>query len=93
MQYGRPDATKLYYEWVASVKRTVPPERLLVFDVKEGWEPLCKFLDVPVPDEPFPRVNDKAKMKLTHLGLRVVAWSLFVILPIILSLLLAHCYL
>jgi hypothetical protein len=40
------------------VKRTVPPERLLVWSVTEGWEPLCEFLEVPVPDIPFPRVND-----------------------------------
>jgi hypothetical protein len=35
----------------------IPSERLLVFDVAEGWAPLCRFLDVPVPDAPFPRVN------------------------------------
>lgn len=40
-----------------SVKRAVPKERLLVFDVRDGWEPLCRFLDVPVPHEPFPRTN------------------------------------
>lgn len=41
------------------MQRTVPPERLLVFDVRQGWEPLCAFLGVPVPlDEPFPHVND-----------------------------------
>jgi hypothetical protein len=40
------------------VKATVPLERLLVWSVTEGWEPLCKFLDLPVPDEPFPHVND-----------------------------------
>jgi hypothetical protein len=39
------------------VKATVPPDRLLVFEVKDGWEPLCKFLGVPVPDEPFPHEN------------------------------------
>lgn len=38
----------------------IDPERLLVFDVREGWEPLCAFLDRPVPDEPFPNVNDRA---------------------------------
>jgi hypothetical protein len=42
---------------VAAVTATVPPERLLVFDVKQGWEPLCGFLGVAVPDTPFPRVN------------------------------------
>lgn len=40
------------------VRRTVAPERLLEWRVTEGWQPLCKFLEVPVPDMPFPRVND-----------------------------------
>jgi hypothetical protein len=35
----------------------VPADRLLDYRVQEGWEPLCRFLDVKVPDEPFPRVN------------------------------------
>jgi len=41
------------------VKTSVPAERLLVWSVTEGWEPLCEFLDVPVPDEPLPHVNDR----------------------------------
>jgi hypothetical protein len=40
-----------------AVKAEVPPERLLVFDVREGWEPLCNFLGLPVPDGPFPHEN------------------------------------
>jgi hypothetical protein len=40
------------------VQRTVAPERLLVWNVADGWEPLCSLLEVPVPDMPFPRVND-----------------------------------
>lgn len=41
------------------VKQRVPSERLLVYEVGQGWEPLCRFLDVPVPvDTPFPRLND-----------------------------------
>jgi hypothetical protein len=39
------------------VKRTIPPERLLVYEVSDGWGPLCQFLEAPVPDEPFPRAN------------------------------------
>jgi hypothetical protein len=43
------------------VKATVPAEKLLVYDVKQGWEPLCQFLNVPVPREtPFPHLNDTA---------------------------------
>lgn len=41
----------------------VPPEKLLVFEVKQGWEPLCKFLGKPVPDQPFPHVNDTQGFK------------------------------
>ena len=49
-----------FNRWVADVKQNVPADKLLVFEVKEGWEPLCKFLDVPVPaDKPFPRLNDR----------------------------------
>src|SRR5947207_12946098 len=40
-----------------NVKDTIPPERLLVYDVSQGWAPLCEFLGLSVPDEPFPKVN------------------------------------
>lgn len=43
-----------------TVQRTVPPARLLIYDVKQGWEPLCAFLDVPVPAFPFPHQNTRA---------------------------------
>ena len=39
------------------VERTIPPERLLVYEVADGWAPLCGFLGMPVPAEPFPKVN------------------------------------
>jgi len=40
------------------VQETVPSDRLLVWSVSDGWEPLCRFLEVPVPDTPFPHLND-----------------------------------
>jgi hypothetical protein len=43
------------------VKRVVPRERLLVWSADEGWEPLCEFLELPVPDAPFPHVNDRTE--------------------------------
>lgn len=42
-----------------AVKETIPAGQLLQFDVREGWEPLCAFLDVPVPAEEFPRTNHR----------------------------------
>jgi hypothetical protein len=46
-----------YRRRIEEVCAAIPAERLLVFEVAEGWEPLCRFLDVPVPDAPFPRMN------------------------------------
>ena len=40
------------------VQDMVPADRLLVWSVGDGWEPLCEFLELPVPDTPFPHLND-----------------------------------
>jgi hypothetical protein len=40
-----------------AVKDEVPADQLLVFESSQGWAPLCQFLEVPVPDEPYPKVN------------------------------------
>ena len=54
----------LFREWVDEVKSSVPADRLLVFEARDGWAPLCRFLGVPVPpDTPYPRVNDTAAFK------------------------------
>ena len=39
------------------IRGLVPPDRLLEWDISDGWEPLCKFLGKPVPDIPFPHAN------------------------------------
>lgn len=44
-----------------AVQEVIPADRLLVYQVKEGWGPLCEFLGVPVPDEAFPRTNDRSE--------------------------------
>jgi hypothetical protein len=44
--------------WNQEVIDTVPSDRLLVWDPKDGWEPLCDFLEMDVPDAPLPNVND-----------------------------------
>ena len=56
----------------ADVQAEIPPERLLVFHPKEGWEPLCNFLGKPVPTEPFPNVNDKAAFRKRINAMKVV---------------------
>lgn len=55
---GEEIAVQFYNDWNTQVMKEVPADRLLVFEVKEGWGPLCKFLGVPEPDTPFPNTND-----------------------------------
>jgi hypothetical protein len=39
------------------VRKVVPKDRLLEYNITQGWEPLCKFLKVPIPETPFPHLN------------------------------------
>jgi hypothetical protein len=52
-------AVRAFEEHNASVQRALAAERLLVLEIGAGWKPLCDFLEVPVPDEPFPCLNDR----------------------------------
>ena len=47
----------------AKVRETIPADRLLVFEASQGWEPLCAFLGVPVPDAPYPSVNSSEEFR------------------------------
>jgi hypothetical protein len=62
----REHALAVYRAHNAAVRAAIEPGRLLVYDVAEGWEPLCRHLGVPVPAEPFPRTNstDEFRMRL-----------------------------
>jgi hypothetical protein len=48
---------------IEDVRGYLPSYRLLVYEVRQGWQPLCDFLEVRVPDEPFPRLNDSEAFK------------------------------
>jgi hypothetical protein len=47
----------------------IPAPRLLVYDVREGWEPLCAWLGVPVPETSFPHANTRAEMAELRAGI------------------------
>lgn len=49
----------LFNQWNKEVIRSIPTDKLLVYEIKNGWKPLCEFLGVPVPDLPFPKLNDR----------------------------------
>ena len=65
--YGtlRPESTvlykKKYREHNERVRAVIPKEKLLIFNVKQGWKPLCEFLGCDIPDQEFPRQNVKGE--------------------------------
>ena len=56
----RDDLIRAFVTHNEAVKTTIPADQLLVYEVKEGWAPLCKFLNTLVPAEAFPRTNNRA---------------------------------
>ena len=63
---------EVYERHNEEVKRTVPADRLLVFQASDGWEPLCKFLGIKVPEAPYPKMNTTDEFQ-ARAGLRPAA--------------------
>jgi hypothetical protein len=76
----RQHAIRVFEEHIEEVQRTVPPKRLLLYHVKDGWGPLCDFLGVAVPEGPFPHINDRRMTQRMYLGARLVAGVLVFVL-------------
>jgi len=75
----RNHAIEVFERHNAEVQRRVPENRLLVYDVKAGWGPLCEFLGVEEPDEPFPRTNDASEMRRNVKGVKAISIAVPVI--------------
>lgn len=56
---------RYFEEHIEKVKRTIPADRLLVYELGSGWEPLCKFLGKDIPDEPYPSTNNQDSFEKT----------------------------
>ena len=76
-------AIDVYNKNVAAVIANVPDDRLLVHSAKEGWQPLCEFLDKPIPSQPYPHSNEGNVMKRVIVGLRVLNVLLWAVLPVV----------
>ncbi|KAK9781089.1 putative Sulfotransferase domain-containing protein [Seiridium cardinale] len=59
----RANAKDRYREHFEIVRKMVKPGNLLEYHLGNGWEPLCNFLNCPVPEEPFPHLNEKDDIK------------------------------
>lgn len=58
------------------VRRTIPAERLLEYAPSQGWEPLCRFLGVPVPGIPMEHKNERQEMIRMRRAMTAVGWAL-----------------
>lgn len=66
----RESAIAAFEAHVADVKSSIPPERLLVYELGSGWEPLCAFLEVPMPDQAYPHTNATAEFQKSNVEFR-----------------------
>lgn len=71
--------------YVEKVQSEIPSDRLLTFNVKQGWKPLCEYLGHPISEGiPFPHVHTRAKLEGEMAFLRLITWiwPLAIVLPI-----------
>ena len=81
---NRDKAVARYQQHIDEVKEKVPAEKLLLYSVDQGWEPLCQFLDLPIPETDFPNVNDRAEIKKTIRGMVIGAYVILGVAALIL---------
>ena len=62
-RFDRASMVEMFERHTAKVIATIPPERLLIWNAADGWEPLCAFLGVPVPDGPIPHENTREQFQ------------------------------
>jgi len=74
LNMGEDAAIRFFNFHIQEVCDSVPADNLLVFDVREGWGPLCQFLNVQVPNKPFPNINNMNEMRTMFKNGRILSW-------------------
>ena len=66
-------------------QETVPKDRLLVWNLKDGWKPLCDFLNLPIPNVPVPRVNETSDKNFFafYFWERLSPWVIYIVMLLI----------
>lgn len=62
-RFDKPHVLDVYRRHNEEVKRTISASRLVIYDARQGWEPLCKFLNVAAPATPFPKTNSTEEFR------------------------------
>ena len=74
-----------YRKHIEEIKRIVPKDKLLIFDVREGYQPLCKFLGVPTREESLPRLNEMTRISRFIMAFDLFSWGLIIAVPILIT--------
>lgn len=77
--FSKENMIKCYLEHIENVKRLCPRKKLLLFNADDGWEPLCKFLKVPIPEMPYPLLEDTNEYETTSMILNVLGWIVTIV--------------
>lgn len=72
----RERAIAYYEQHIEKIKTEVPADKLLVFTADQGWEPLCRFIGVPVPAAPYPNVNSRAEFQKIKRNVAMGAYAI-----------------
>jgi hypothetical protein len=76
--FEKENVLKCHKDHIADVVANCPKEKLLVFEVSQGWAPLCEFLEVPIPDQPFPNVNDTKEFQRIVVTCKAVGYGFMI---------------
>jgi len=63
------------------VFKSTSKDNLLVYDVKQGWDPLCQFLNLPSPAIPFPKINESAEIQSAIWKMKIFSWTVTLGVP------------
>jgi len=86
-------ATGVFSQHNDRVRQIVPPERLLVYRVQDGWEPLCSFLGKPIPSVEFPHINLREEIQRSIKVVKAIIWLIrIIVFPLGLIELCLHLY-
>ena len=77
--FSKENTIKAFIDHNENVKKLCPKDKLLLFEAKDGWEPLCKFLNVSIPNVPYPNVNDTNRAKCVFRFLNIFGWMILII--------------
>jgi hypothetical protein len=75
-------AINIFNQHIEEVRKNIPADRLLIHSAKEGWEPICEFLQLPIPNTPYPRVNEAKDIKRMVILLKFLGWLPWILLVI-----------